>query len=319
MSIEASEWIWHQGRWCRWQDASVHVTTHALHYGSSVYEGIRCYDTAGGPAIFRLHDHLQRLCDSCKLLRMDLPADTVDRLAEVCHELVRRNRHDSCYIRPLVYRGGGAMGLDPSSSPVETTIFSFEWGRYLGSDAIEKGIDAGVSSWRRFSPDALMPLGKIGGQYVNNQLATLEAKAAGFAEAILLDAGGFVAEGAGQNLFVVYRGELVTPPEASSILAGITRDTVIVLARGLGIPMRCRRLTREMLYLADEIFLTGTASEITPVRTIDRIAVGDGRPGPVTQRLQQSFFEILSGECADRHGWLTAVEVEAQVAIRKAS
>ena len=310
MSIEASEWIWHQGEWCRWNDARVHITTHALHYGSSVYDGIRCYATEQGPAIFRLDDHLRRLRNSCKLLRMDLADDIVDGLDDVCRELVIRNRHEGCYIRPLAYRGSGAMGLDPSSSPVEISLFSFEWGRYLGPDAIDRGVDVGVSSWRRFAPDALMPLGKIGGQYVNNQLATVEAKAAGFSEAVLLDAGGFVAEGAGQNLFVLLDGELVTPSESSSILAGITRDTILSLARDLGLPVRARRLTREMLYLADEMFMTGTASEITPVRSVDRIEIGIGRPGPLTRRLQKEFFGIVNGTAADRHGWMTPIHAE---------
>lgn len=305
--IEATEWIWHRGDWCRWREATVHVTTHALHYGSSVYEGLRCYDTRSGPAVFRLRDHTERFERSCRLLRMDLP-HSADELDEICREIVHRNGLSACYVRPLAFRGSGAMGLLPTASPVEVTIFAFPWGKYLGDGAIENGVDVAISSWRRIDSGSLMPQGKIGGQYINNQLASMEAKDGGFADAILLDRDGRVTEGAGQNLFVVSGGEILTPPMSSSILQGITRDTVITLAGDLGVPVREQVLSRESLYLADEIFLTGTASEITPVRSVDRMQIGKGRPGPVTRRLQDAFFAIVRGAAPDRYGWLTPTE-----------
>lgn len=304
--LEATEWIWHRGEWRPWAEATVHVTTHALHYGSSVYEGLRCYDTPSGPALFRLAEHVARFERSCRLLRMPLPHDA-DELARACLEVVSRNGLAACYVRPLAYRGSGAMGLSPLSSPVEVTIFAFPWGRYLGEGALDDGVDVAVSSWRRISSDSLMPQGKIGGQYINNQLASMEAKAGGFADAILLDRDGRVTEGAGQNLFLVVDGELLTPPDSSSILCGITRDTVCTLAREQGFAVREQVLSRESLYLADEVFMTGTASEITPVRSIDRMTIGDGRPGPITRALQHEFFAIVRGETADRHGWLTPI------------
>ncbi|MDA8019955.1 MAG: branched-chain amino acid transaminase [Thermoanaerobaculia bacterium] len=314
--IETTEWIWHRGGWCRWQEATVHVTTHALHYGSSVYEGLRSYDTPSGPAIFRLRDHIERFERSCRLLRMDLPY-AFDDLERACREVVERNGLSACYVRPLAFRGSGAMGLTPTTSPVEVTIFAFPWGRYLGEGALEEGVDVAVSSWRRIDSGSLMPQGKIGGQYINNQLASMEAKAGGFADAILLDRDGRVTEGAGQNLFLVVGEEVVTPPLSSSILQGITRDTVLTLARDLGLTVCEAVITRESLYLADELFLTGTASEITPVRSVDRMQVGSGRPGAVTRRLQEAFFAIVRAETPDRHGWLTHVgsqETETQLA-----
>jgi branched-chain amino acid aminotransferase len=309
MGINRSKWIWMTGRWVRWEEANVHVTTHALHYGSSVFEGVRAYETPDGPAIFRLHAHTHRLFDSCKIARMPLGDTDFDESAidEVCIELVRRNGHRSCYLRPLVYRGSGTLGLNPTGSPIEIVILSMEWGTYLGEDALKKGVDAGVSSWRRFAPSSLAPLAKIGGQYVSNQLVSLEARANGYVEGIMLDAGGCVCEGAGENLFLVDRGALITPPLASGILSGITRDSVLALARDLDIPVRVEEISRERLYICDEIFMTGTAAEVTPVRSVDRIPVGSGAPGPVTRRIQKEFFGIVSGEVPDRHGWLTLV------------
>ena len=309
--IESTDWIWHRGGWCRWQEATVHVTTHALHYGSSVYEGLRCYDTRTGSAIFRLREHLERFERSCRLLRMALPHGA-DELGDICRELVRRNGLGACYIRPLAFRGSGAMGLLPTKSPVEVTIFAFPWGKYLGEGALDHGVDVGVSSWRRIDSGSLMPQGKIGGQYINNQLASMEAKDDGFADAILLDRDGRVTEGAGQNLFLVSGGDLVTPPVSSSILEGITRNSVMTLAHDLGVTVREAVICRESLYLADEMFLTGTASEITPVRSVDRMPIGTdlagtGRPGPITRRLQEAFFAIVRGESPDRYGWLTPV------------
>jgi branched-chain amino acid aminotransferase len=307
MTTSHPEWIWHDGDWVHWEEATVHVTAHALHYGSSAFEGIRAYDTRRGPAIFRLPEHIVRFFDSAKLLRMNLGNLDPRRMTDLCLEIVARNRHKSCYIRPLAFRGSGAMGLNPMGNPTVVSILSFEWGRYLGSEAIEQGIDAGVSSWRRFSPGSAMPRGKIGGQYVSNSLVSVEAANNGYQEGIMLDHSGVVSEGAGENLFLVLDGELITPPLGSSILAGITRNSVLQLAADQGLTVHQEVVTRDMLYLCDELFMTGTAAEITPVRSVDQIPVGDGRPGPITQLLQQEFFGIVEGEKEDRHGWLMPV------------
>ena len=307
MSVSKADWIWHEGQWLRWEEATVHVTAHALHYGSSIFEGIRAYETPGGPATFRLDDHITRFFDSAKLLRMDLGELAHQRISALCEEIVNRNGHASCYIRPLAFRNVGAMGLNPLQCDVVVTILSFEWGRYLGAEAIEKGIDAGVSSWRRLPPGSSMPRGKIGGQYVSNQLVSVEAQSNGFQEGIMLDHNGVVSEGAGENLFLVIDDGIITPPLGSSILAGITRNTTIRLAADLGLDVREEIVTRDMLYLCDELFMTGTAAEITPVRSVDRIPVGDAVRGPVTQRLQEEFFGITSGAIEDRHGWMKPV------------
>ena len=307
MPIEKSEWIWMSGRWVKWADATVHVTAHALHYGSSAFEGIRAYASEDGPAIFRLDRHLERLLDSCKLLRFDMGSWDLATLTQVTLELVARNRHRSCYIRPIAFRGVESMGVYPMTCPVELAIFSFPWGRYLGPEAIEQGVDAAVSSWRRFAPSTSVPLGKIGGQYVTNQFVSVEARQNGYAEGIMLDSFGYVSEGGGENLFLIRRGEITTTPLSASILEGVTRDSVITVARDLGLPMRFENVSREMLYLCDELFMTGTAAEITPVRSVDRIQVGSGKRGPITKRLQDEFFGIVEGRVPDRHGWLTKV------------
>jgi len=316
MPIDKSEWIWMSGRWVKWADATVHVTAHALHYGSSAFEGIRAYD-CDGPAIFRLDRHLERLLDSCKLLRFDMSAYGFDVLNRATIELVARNRHQSCYIRPIAFRGAESMGVYPLGCPVEVAIFSFPWGAYLGPEAIEHGVDVAVSSWRRFAPATSAPLGKIGGQYVTNQFVSVEARQNGFAEGIMLDSFGYVSEGGGENLFLVKRGEIVTTPLSSSILEGVTRDSVIALARDLGFTVRFENVTREMLYLCDELFMTGTAAEITPVRSVDRVQVGAGKRGTVTKRLQEEFFGIVSGAVPDRHGWLTRVQQPAPVGVER--
>jgi branched-chain amino acid aminotransferase len=307
MSIEKSEWIWMSGRWVKWDQATVHVTAHALHYGSSAFEGIRAYEGEEGPGIFRLDRHLERLLDSCKLLRFDMGSWDLDTLTQVTLELVARNKHKSCYIRPIAFRGAENMGVYPMTCPVELAIFSFPWGRYLGPEAIEQGVDVHVSSWRRYAPATSAPLGKIGGQYVTNQFVAVEARQLGFAEGIMLDSFGYVSEGGGENLFLVRRGEITTTPLSSSILEGVTRDSVIQIAKDLGYTVRFENVTREMLYLCDELFMTGTAAEITPVRSVDRIQVGSGKRGPVTKRMQGEFFGIVEGTLPDRHGWLTRV------------
>ncbi len=307
MPIERSEWIYYSGDWMRWEDATVHVTAHALHYGTSAFEGIRAYDCQGTPSIFRLDSHVRRLLDSCKMLRFDMCDYDHARLSQLCVDLVARNRHDECYIRPLVFRGVESMGLFPLDCPVEVVLFSFAWGRYLGEEAIEDGIDAQISSWRRFSPGTTMPLGKIGGQYITNQLVSIEARQNGFTEGIMLEHGGFVSEGAGENIFVVRDGRIFTPPASASILEGITRSSVIKIAEDLGIEVEYADIPRELLYVCDELFMSGTAAEVTPVTSVDRIAVGSGVRGPITKSIQDEFFGIISGDVSDRHGWLTAV------------
>jgi branched-chain amino acid aminotransferase len=280
-----------------------------MQFGSSAFEGIRCYATPRGPAIFRLEDHLQRLVDSCKIYRIELTY-TVDDLVAACCELVERNRLAACYLRPMVVRGYGASGMVPFESPVHVYLPCWPWGVYLGEGALENGVDAGVSSWHRVAPNTIPALAKIAGNYLGGQLIKMEALANGFQEAIALGPDGMVSEGSGQNVFLVHRGTLYTPTVNGTLLSGITRDSVLVLARDAGIPVREQPLPREMLYAADEVFLTGTASEVAPVRSVDRIAVGSGRPGPITQQLQQRLLDVARGAVADAHGWLTYVRAE---------
>ncbi len=307
MPIPKSEWIWHNGQFIKWEDATVHVTTHALHYGSSVFEGLRAYDASKGPAILGLEPHVRRLFDSCKIMRMELPY-TQEQVSSAIVETVRRNGLRSCYIRPLAYKGTGTIGLDARGLPTELAIFAIEFGRYLGADSIEQGVDVMVSSWRRMTPGTLAAMSKTGGNYVNSQFVTMEANDAGFAEGITLDVNGLVSEGSGENVFVIYRGVIYTPPVGASILLGITREYVIALAHEMGYEVREQTFPREMLYLADEIFLTGTAVEISPVRSVDKVKVGNESRGPITKKIQDEFFGILQGNIPDKHGWLTIVE-----------
>jgi branched-chain amino acid aminotransferase len=304
--IPKAEWIWMNGQLVPWDEAKVHVLVHGLHYGSSVFEGMRAYDTVSGPAIFRLGEHVDRLLYSCRVFRMAVPFSREEMMGAIL-ETVRANKHKACYIRPLVFRGFGGLPLDGRENPVEVVVATWEWGAYLGEEALSKGVEVCVGSWRRMAPGTLPALAKIGGQYVNSQLAAMEAHALGFAEAIMLDVNGYLSEGSGENLFLVRDGTIYTPPLAASVLWGITRDSVLTLARELGYPVQEQFLAREMLYLADEIFMTGTAAEVTPVCTVDGIAVGSGQRGPVTQALQGAFFAIVRGEVKDRHGWLTLV------------
>ncbi|MBZ0320548.1 MAG: branched-chain amino acid transaminase [Anaerolineae bacterium] len=302
----ASEWIWFSGNWVPWHEATVHVSTHALHYGSSVFEGIRTYATDNGPAVFRLTDHMARFMYSAKIMRMgDQLEFSQAELETACVDLVARNKQKSCYIRPLAFRDSDSFGLNAAGQKVEVVIISIEWGRYLGADGIENGIDAAVTSWRRV---ASSPMAKVGGQYVNNQQVSMEAKRHGYTEGITLDVNGNLSEGAGENLFLMINGTIYTPSVASSILSGITRDTVLTLAADLGIPVREETLVREMLYIADEIFMTGTAAEITPIRSVDGLQVGSGKRGPITKALQDAFFATVEGRSPDVHGWLTYVQ-----------
>ena len=304
--MQKADWIWQNGEWVPWDQATVHVTTHALHYGSSVFEGIRAYATSDGPAVFCLEPHTQRLFNSCKIARIDVPYSPA-QINDAIIESVARNQHESCYIRPLVFRGSNVIGLDGRTCPIDVVIFTMEWGRYLGAEAIEQGVDAMVSSWRRMAPDTMPAMAKIGGQYVGSQMISMEAKDNGFHEGIGLDVNGYVSEGAGENIFLAFDGVLYTPPLAASILGGVTRQCVITLAEALGYEVRQQLIAREMLYTADEAFFTGTAAEISPIRSVDRIPVGAGTRGPITQQIQEEFFGITSGSRPDRFGWLTPV------------
>ncbi len=303
MPIQKMDYIWFNGELVEWDKATIHVMSHVVHYGTSFFEGIRCYETPQGPAIFRLTPHMQRLIDSAKIYRTTIPY-TLDQLVAAVKETVRANRLRSGYIRPVVFRGYGEIGVNPQNNPVEVAIATIEWGKYLGAEAMEQGVDVCVSSWNRFAPNTMPALAKAGGNYMNSQLIKMEALANGYAEGIALDADGHVSEGSGENLFLVRNGVVYTPPLTSSILSGITRDTVMTLLREMGVEVREQVLPREMLYIADELFFTGTAAEVTPIRSVDRIPVGAGRRGPITAAVQEAFFGIVQGERPDRYGWL---------------
>ncbi len=294
------------GKLVPWDDARVHVSAHALHYGSSVFEGVRCYKTPQGPAVFRLDAHTERLFNSAKIYWMEMPL-TQAQLNDAVLATIAANKLDACYIRPLVFRGAGPLGVNPFGSPVDVVIMVWDWGKYLGQEAIEQGVDVCVSSWSRMAPNTLPAMAKAGGNYLNSQLVKIEALKGGFAEGIVLDPSGLVSEGSGENIFAVFKGRLVTPPLVSSILPGITRDTVIRLAERAGIPVEEKALPREALYLADELFFTGTAAEITPIRTVDFQKIGSGSRGPVTAALQKAFFDVIECRAKDEHGWLTFV------------
>lgn len=307
MSIQATPYIWMDGELRAWDDAKIHVLSHALHYGSSVFEGIRVYATMDGPRFFRLREHSERLLQSARIHRM-APEYDADHLGAACKEVVAANELASAYVRPLVWRGLGGLGLDPSPCPIHTMVAAVEWGRYLGEDAIENGVDVCVSSWARLAPNTLPTMAKAGGQYIGSTAMKLEAKRNGYAEAIALNVHGTVSEGSGENIFVVRDGVLFTPGWNDSILVGITRNTVMQLARDAGYRVEERPMPREMLYCADEIFMTGTAAEISPVRSVDRIPVGDGCRGEVTRHIQELFFGLFDGRTPDTHGWLSAID-----------
>jgi branched-chain amino acid aminotransferase len=296
------------GRLVDFEKAHVHVLTHALQYGSGVFEGIRAYDGPRGAAVFRLDAHVRRLYNSAKIYRMEIPLAR-EEFAEAVLETIRGNELGACYIRPLVYRGFGPMGVNPLPSPVDIAIAAWPWGSYLGDEAIEQGVDACVSSWRRAAPSTFPMTAKATGNYLNAQLIKMEALANGYVEGIGLDVNGHVSEGSGENLFLVRGGVLITPDLASSLLSGITRDAVLILAKELGIEIREQLVPRGFLYTSDELFFTGTAAEITPIRSVDRIPVGDGRPGEITKRLIAEFRRVIGGETPDRHGWLTPIGV----------
>jgi len=309
--VEPVEHIWMNGELVAWEDAKVHVLTHGLHYGTGVFEGIRCYETADGPAIFRLREHLERLYKSAELFYMPVPFE-LEELRAATHELVGRNDLRSCYIRPLVFRGYGQMGLNPLEAPVDVCIAAWPWGAYLGEEGKRDGIRAKVSSWRRISPDSLIPHAKASGQYLNSVLAKIESLKAGYEEAILLDDHGHVCEGSGENLYAVSDGVITTPPQTASILDGITRKSVLQIASDLGHGVVERDLARAELYLADEVFCSGTAAEIVPIREIDDHAIGTGEPGPVTRGIQATFEEAISGRAERYREWLDLVQVPSR-------
>ena len=306
MAIPQSDKIWFNGEMVDWAEARVHVLAHALHYGSSVFEGVRCYDTKSGSAVFRLQDHINRLFDSAKIYRMDIPY-TQEAMCEAVLETIRINKLRECYIRPVAFRGYGSLGVNPLDCPIDTVIAVWEWGQYLGPEAVEKGVSVCTSSWNRMTPNTMPTLAKAGGNYLNSQLVKMEAKLNGYDEGIVLDTAGLVSEGSGENLFVIKNGSIYTPSSSHSILPGITRHSAITLARNLGMRVEQRAITRESLYIADELFFTGTAAEITPIRAVDQIAIGSGERGPTTCKLQEAFFDLTTGKAVDRQGWLTPV------------
>jgi branched-chain amino acid aminotransferase len=313
MAMVKAKKIWMNGRWVDWDDAKIHVLSHVAHYATAVFEGIRAYETKHGPAVFRLDEHVDRLLFSARVYRMEVPF-TREQLRQACIDVVAVNDLKECYIRPLVYRGYENLGVNPFGNPIDVAVAAFPWGQYLGPDALAKGVPVKVGSWHRMAPNTLPAMAKAAANYMNSALLKMEAKVDGYEEAIALDVHGFVSEGSGQNLFAVLKGELVTPPLANSILAGITRDTVITLAREMGYAVREEEMPREMLYAADELFYTGTAVEVSPIASVDRIPVGSGERGPVTRRLQEAFFALVRGETADTRRWLTPVPQPAGAA-----
>ncbi|MFZ0969129.1 MAG: branched-chain amino acid transaminase, partial [Candidatus Acidiferrales bacterium] len=315
MALIKTEKIWHNGKMINWDDARIHVLSHVVNYASAVFEGIRCYSTAQGPAIFRLREHMQRLIDSGTIYRMEIPF-TLEEICNAASEVVRVNKMESCYLRPIVMRGYGDVGVNPSNCPIEVYMACWDWGRYLGEEALRNGVDVGVSSWQRPAPNTLPQMAKAAGNYMSSALIRMEAQANGYAEAIALDVHGQVSEGSGENIFIVRNGALFTPPLSNGPLPGITRDTIMALCRDLKLPVSEQIIPREMLYLADEIFFVGTAVEVTPIRSVDHIKVGSGSSGPITKQLQDEFFAITSGKKADLHSWLTPVRVQEGAGVR---
>jgi branched-chain amino acid aminotransferase len=309
--VEQADLIWHNGELVAWEDAKVHVLTHGLHYGTGVFEGIRAYETEQGTAIFRHHEHLERLYRSAELYYMPIPY-TPEELRSATHELIAANELRECYIRPIAYRGYGQMGLYPLDCPVEVSIAVWHWGAYLGEEGKRDGVRAKVSSWRRIPHDSLIPHAKASGQYLNSVLAKIEASKSGYQEAILLDAHGFVCEGTGENIYVVRDGQIMTPPHTAAILDGISRRSVMAIAADLGYSLAERDLTRSELYLADEIFLSGTAAELVPVREVDDHPIGGGQPGPITREIQRVFDDALHGRDPRYRNWLDPVKVPAR-------
>ena len=305
---KGGNYIWHNGKVVNWKDAKVHVLSHALHYGSSVFEGIRLYNTPDGPKIFRLTDHIERLYNSAKIYRMQIPFSDSE-LVNGCKKIIRENKlENGAYIRPIAFRGYGEIGLAPKEDhPVDVSIAAWEWGTYLGEDALKNGVEVCVSSWQRVAPNTIPTMAKAGGNYLSSTLISTEAKRLGFDEGIALSSSGKVSEGAGENLFIVKDDVIYTPPASSGILTGITRDTVVKISKDVGLDLKEEEINRESLYLADEMFFTGTAAEITPIKSVDRIIIGQGKRGPITQKLQDEFFGLFSGSTDDKYSWLDSI------------
>lgn len=308
--------IWMNGSLVDWNDAKIHVASHVVHYGSGVFEGARCYDTVKGPASFRLDAHMRRLMDSARIYRMDVPYD-VQTLTDATNEVIQANKFRACYIRPLVYRGYDSLGVNPLPCPVDVAIMVWEWGAYFTKEAIEEGLDVKISTWARNAPNTTPAMAKSVANYANAQLIKMEAIADGYAEGIALDTQGNLSEGSGQNIFIVREGVIYTPPIGNSVLWGITRDSVITIAKELGFDVREQTLPRETLYIADEVFFCGTAVEVTPIRSVDRVTVGRGRRGPITEAIQQRFFDIVKGTYPDNHGWLQPVSTREAAAAKR--
>ena len=317
MPFEEVKKIWMNGKLVDFADAKIHVLTHAIHYGSGLFEGIRCYVTQNdGPAIFRLAEHTRRLFDSAKIYRMELPF-TPDEIQRACLDTVAANDFQDCYLRPVVYRGFHSLGVFPAACPVDVVIAAWRWGKYLGPEALEQGVDVCVSSWNRMAPNTFPALAKATGNYMNSILIRQDAAINGYAEGIALDVNGYVSEGSGENIFLVRDGRIYTPPIGASILNGITRDSVIRIARDFGYEVIESLIPREALYVADEVFFSGTAAEVTPIRSIDRITIGEGRRGPITERIQKEFFAYIAGEIPDRFGWMTPVYADRMATLRQ--
>jgi branched-chain amino acid aminotransferase len=313
MPVNPTEKIWHNGKLIDWDQAKIHVMSHVVNYGSAVFEGVRCYELPAGPAIFRAHEHIQRLLDSAKIYRIPV-AFTCQQLVDAMVEVIGANGVWPCYLRPLIVRGYGEIGVNPGNVPTECYVANFPWGKYLGNTE-DVGVDVCVSSWTRLAPNTLPSMAKAGANYMNSQLIKMEALANGYAEGIALDTNGYVSEGSGENLFIVRGGKLLTPPLGNSVLAGITRDSVLRIAQDLNIPVVEQIIPRELLYIADELFFTGTAAEVTPLRSVDKIVVGDGSVGPVTRAIRKELFSIFEGTKADRYNWLTPVPVTQKAAV----
>jgi branched-chain amino acid aminotransferase len=306
MPIPKSEKIWFNGKLVNWDDAKIHVMSHVVHYGSSVFEGIRCYNTAKGSAVLCLPHHVQRLLNSAKIYRMEVPY-SAHEISSAILETIRANKMKECYIRPVIFRGYGEIGVNPLACPLDVVVAVWEWGKYLGKEAIEQGVDVCVSTWTRIAPNTLPALAKAAANYMNSQLIKMEAIKNGYSEGIALDSAGYVSEGSGENIFLIKDGIVVTPPLSSSVLPGITRQAVIKICKDLGLELREAGIARELLYLAEELFFTGTAAEVTPIRSVDKITIGRGSRGPITAKIQERFFSVVNGTGEDKHGWLTFV------------
>ena len=304
MPMAETKYIWMDGKFVLWQEAKIHILSHVIHYGSALFEGIRCYKTPSGPQIFRLKEHTERMFNGAKMYRMEIPF-TQDRINQAIIETITKNELKEAYIRPIVYRGYNELGVNPFPCPVCVAIAMLQWGKYLGPEALERGVDVMVSSWNRMAPNTFPAMAKASANYMNSQLIKMEAILYGFVEGIALDTSGYVSEGSGENIFVVHKGKIYTPPLGASILPGITRDSVITIARDLGYELTEKMLAREILYIADEVFFTGSAAEVTPIRSVDKIVIGAGKIGPITKQIQTYFFDIIEGRREDKHKWLT--------------